>query len=516
MPGGGLFCLVAYGAQNVLLSGNPDFTFFYKVYKKYTHFSEESVTFPMDGPQELFPDQPIQVRFKLQRVADLIRDIYFTFDLPDIYSKYIDLAQNLSRNSQYNFNWVRFIGCSIIQNIAVFIGGQKIQEFDGNYIVAKAEADYDADTYAKWKIMVGDVNELVNPALGSYAGGSAAAGYPTVYPDPAGGNVNRPSIFGREISVPIPFWFAESTFEALPLLSLQYMECEVQVTLRPINDLYQLLDSSGNVVKPGFRLVSLPMPTNPSYLQVTDASDQGIGNFLTDWGVPAPLIPTWPLNPRLQMTYVYLTDDERKQFSTTPLQYLVRQVTAYQFPGLYQRQLADLYTHNPINRLFIVPRRSDSITFRNDYANYTNWPFGAAPYQAPATPYPPWVINSLSSGRLIPVAGQQGILRTLRILGDGNELQEEKPIEYFTQNVAWKYLKGDPAMNLIVYPFCLHSPTDQPDGSLNSSRIRQLQVDINPYPLLPTSNYLYDVTIYVENLNWVVISAGMGGLKYAL
>jgi len=51
MPGGGLFVLVAYGPQNILLSGNPDFTFWYKTYKKYTHFSEESVTTPMDGIQ---------------------------------------------------------------------------------------------------------------------------------------------------------------------------------------------------------------------------------------------------------------------------------------------------------------------------------------------------------------------------------------------------------------------------------------------------------------------------------
>ena len=67
MPGGGLFSLVAYGAQNVLLSGNPDFTYFYKAYKKYSHFAEESVSFAMDGPQNLSYDQPIQIRFKFQR-----------------------------------------------------------------------------------------------------------------------------------------------------------------------------------------------------------------------------------------------------------------------------------------------------------------------------------------------------------------------------------------------------------------------------------------------------------------
>ena len=125
MTGGGLFALVAYGAQNVLLSSNPAYTNFYRVYKKYAHFSEESVTFSMDGPQNLSYDQPIQVRFKFQRVADLVRDIYFTFTLPDIYCKYIETLPTASgRQSQYNFAWTNYIGCHIIQNVGFFIGGQ--------------------------------------------------------------------------------------------------------------------------------------------------------------------------------------------------------------------------------------------------------------------------------------------------------------------------------------------------------------------------------------------------------
>lgn len=519
MPGGGLYALVAYGAQNQLLSGNPQFTYFYKIYKKYSHFSEESVTFSMDGPQELFYDQPIQVRFKIQRVADLVRDMYFTFNLPDIYCKWINLQTTTYRQYQYNFNWVRFIGCSIIQSVAFFIGGQKIQEFDGAYMVARAQADYDTDTYAKWQQMVGDLPELTDPAAGVYAGGSAASGYPLVFPDPAGQNINRPSIFGREIQVPLPFWFSESTFEALPLVSLQYHECEVQINLRPINQLYQVLDPSGNTVAPGVRVLTIPagQPQNPQYVVNPDASGEIISNFLTDFGVAQPLIPTWPLNPRLQLTYVYVTDDERKTFAETPLQYLVRQVTTYQFTDIAQRQIVELYTHNPITRLILLPRRTDAIPFRNDYANLTNWlSMDRPPYLPPATPYPPWVVQNEATGRLVFPAGQQDILQTLRILGDGNELQEEKPIAYFYNVVPWKYLRGDPRKNLIVYSFALNSPTDQPDGSVNSSRIRLFQVDLNPYPLLPTSNYLYNVTIYVESFNWVNISAGMGGLKYAL
>lgn len=216
MGGGGLYVLVAYGGQNILLSGNPDFTFFYKTYKKYTHFSEESVTQPTDGPQ-VFNDQPIQVRLKIQRVADLVRDLYLVVDIPDIYCKWIDLNDpSYNRAFQYNFNWTRYIGCQLIQQVGFYIGGQKIQEFDGNYMIAKAQADLTKTQFQKWQKLVGDVPEFNNPAAGIWAGGSASGGYPLVYPDVSGGNVNRPSIFGRQLMIPLPFWFTETTFNALP------------------------------------------------------------------------------------------------------------------------------------------------------------------------------------------------------------------------------------------------------------------------------------------------------------
>jgi hypothetical protein len=518
MPGGGLFALVAYGNQNTLLSGNPDFTYFYKVYKRYTHFSEESVTQTMDGPYELSVDQPVHVRFKIQRVADLVRDMYLVVTLPDIYCKWLDLvALSGVRQSQLNFNWTRYIGCQLIQQVGFYIGGQKIQEFGGDYIIAKAQADLPNTPFEKWRKLVGDVPELYDPARGIYAGGSASAGYPLVYPDAAGGNVNRPSIFGRELQIPLPFWFTEDTSLALPLLSLQYQECEVRVMLRPISQLYQVLDASGNTVAPGFNQLPLnpAEPTNPAYVSSTDSCTNFV-NFMVDWGNPLPLLSTWQLRPRIQATYVYLTDDERKLFATTPLQYLVRQITTYQFPGLSSRQIVELRTHNPITRILILPRRSDSLVYRNDVANFSNWPFQRTPWIAPVTPYAPFVLLAEATGQLITVAGQRPILQTLRILGDGNQLQEEKPIDYFSQVVPWKYLAGNPDPNIIVYPFALHSPTTQPDGSINSSRIRLFQLDLNPYPLLPTTNYLYDFEVVVENLNWVNIAAGLGGLKYAL
>jgi len=527
MPGGGLYALVAYGAQNVLLSGNPDFTYFYKTYKKYAHFAEESVTYSMDGPQDLSYNQPVQVRFKIQRIADLVRDMYFLFDLPDIYCKYIEnLPLSNGRTSQYNFAWVQYVGCHIIQNIGFFIGGQKIQEFDGSYMIARAQSDLDTRSFQKWSRLVGNIPDIYDPANGLYGGGSTGTGYPLVYNNNGEGastttppNINRPSIAGRTLQVPLPFWFTESTFESLPLVSLQYQECEVQITLRPINQLYRVLDSNGNQVAPGYQYNPSPvslLPENVYYSSVSDISDVTITNFLTDIGTPNPLLNTWPLNPRIQLTYVYITDEERKQFASEPLQYLVRQITTYEFPGLTTRELLELNTHNPVERMIIVPRRSDSLQYRNQVANFSNW---INPLKPPFLPtqggWPPNVNLTSAKGNFV-LYGQRSIVSALAVLGDGNLLQEEKPLEYFTQVVSWKYLTGIPDPELIVYPFGLHSPTTQPDGSVNSSRIKLFQVDLQVYPLPGNSFYQYDVTIYVESLNWVNIASGMGGLKYAL
>jgi hypothetical protein len=526
MPGGGLFSLVAYGAQNVLLSGNPDFTYFYKTYKKYAHFAEESVTFAMDGPQDLSYNQPIQVRFKLQRVADLVRDIYFVFDLPDIYCKYIEsFPTKTGRASQTNFSWANYIGCHIIQNIGFYIGGQKIQEFNGDYITVKAQCDLNKDAYQKWQTIVGNIPELYDPANGTYAGGSTRTGYPLVYNNNGQGNstttpanVNRPSIRGRQLQVPIPFWFSETTFGALPLVALQFHECEIQITLRPINELYRVLDNNGYQVAPGYTYNASPIelqPENIFYTSASDISDVTINNFLTDIGTPIPLLNTWPLNPRIELTYVYVTDEERLQFSSESLQYLVRQVTLYSFDSIVSRQFVELNTHNPIERILIVPRRSDSLLYRNQNNNYTNWINPNKPPFLQANGWPSTVNLTSSTGRFV-LNGQQSILRTLSILGDGNVLQEEKPIEYYTQVVPWKYVIGTPDSNLIVYPFSLTSPNTQPNGSINSSRIKSFQLDLNVYPLPTNSFYQYAVNVYVESLNWVTIASGMGGLKYAL
>jgi len=526
MPGGGLFILVAYGAQNVILSGNPDFTYFYTTLKKYSHFAFESVTIPFEGTlQDLNFDQPIQLRAKIQRVADLLSDLYFTFSLPDIYSKYFNpnLPGPTNGRSQYQFQWVRYIGAQIIQDATFLIGGTQVQQFDSDYIISTAFTDQDETQYNKWQELVGDVPELYDPANGQYSGGigNSVTRTPGLYPnvynnsDPSiQAQNNFPSIPGRDITLPLSFWFSQNSGLALPLVALQYHECEVQLTLRPIKDLYTILDPSGYRVRPDVMVNASSSQLQMGNVGYLPNSEPGIyiNQYLTDIGYTPPSINSWPLNPRLQATYVYLTDEERRTFASKPLNYIIRHVTKYPFQSISNRQLFDLYTHNPVPRIIIVPRRSDSTRYLNAWTNYTNWwRYGQAPFIPAFSSVP----TGGYSGTNITSA-QRDIIRSIRIICDGNDAQEIKPLQYFNELSSWRYATGVFPPGLAIYSFALDtSKWTRPSGSLNTSRVKNFQIDIDMWPLAQNSMYLIDYAVYVESINFLVIEGGMGGMKYA-
>jgi hypothetical protein len=519
MPGGGLFSVYTYGSANIILNDNPDFTYYYKVLKRYSHFSFETINQTPDGPNELFFDQPIKLRLKIPRTGDLLTDMMFTFNLPDIYSKYISPTPN--RPYQYEFQWTRYIGLQILSNVSYYVGGQKIQEFDTDYLIAKANADYNSDTLFKWRQLVGDIPELNDPANGQWAGGSTQTSYPTVVKSAnSGAQVNRPSIFGQKIYVPLPFWFSQSVSQALPLVSLQYQETEVHLTLRPIQELYTILDPSGFRMRPGFRVISSQktlLANQAQYINYQDNSGT-FNAFAVDIGYTTPPLNTWAFNPQIQLSYAYLTDSERATFATTPLNYILYQQTAFRYQNITSKTMLDLDIHNPVVRLLLVPRRNDQLQTRNAVANWTNWwNYPRVPWQAsPGGQYAAQLV--FASGILIPNS-QRDIIASIRVVLDGTEVQQEMPISFFTKVTPYKYVNGAAGNNGQILPiisFSLNSPGDQPSGSVNASRIRLFEIEVNPYPLPANSVYNYEMTVYAETINFFTVQNGNGGLKYAL
>jgi hypothetical protein len=522
MPGGGLLALVAYGAQNVILSGNPDMSFFYKMFKKYTHFSLETTTKLMDGPTDYPYDTTVQLRARVDRVGDLLTDMYFSFQVPAIFSKYQTPNLQTGPTKQQQFQWVRYLGAAAIQSVYITVGPNKIQEFTGEYLMARALIDYPKDKFEKWQRLVGDVPELTNPALGLYGNPTATGGeYPTVYPDSTTSQTaqtNTPSIPAYNVVVPIPFWFTDEG-QALPLIALQYYTVDVTIILNPSSQLYTTLDLSGYRMAPGFRVLSSQANIQrniPDFANVTDTANQ-MRQFLVDVGYTTPPLNTWPFTPTLHTTYAFLPERDRRLFATTPLIYPTRQVTLVPFPEIIGNQLLNLEIHNPITRIIFIPRRSDSGPYRNNASNFTNWwDWPTRPKIPTQVPSDSQYIESQNATGLLVTAGQPDIIQAFRILNNGNEIQELKPGQFYTQMTPYKYLDGQANTRIPVYTFELTSPNGQPSGSLNSSRIRRFQVDLQVYPLPLNSSYIYSINVYVENLNFFLVESGMGDNKYAL
>ena len=487
-------------------------TYFYKTFKKYTHFSQEVVSKLMDGPSDYPYDAPIQLRARIDRVGDLVSDMYFSFQLPAIYSK------SRAGNYQQEFQWVRAVGAAAIQTVSISVGPNKVQEFTGEYLMARALIDYPADAFAKWQQLVGDVPNLTDPANGDYGTKTTGSSiYPTVYQDARiglGAQNNAPSIPATTVYVPLPFWFTEQG-QALPLVSLQYYTVDVTITLAPSRTLYTTLDTNGIRVATGFASTSASTMTNtPTFGTITDADTQ-LRTFFNDVGSVVPPLNSWSAAPTLHTTYVFLPDKERTVFATHPLMYLLRQVTLVPFLEIIGSQLLDLEIHNPITRLVILPRRSDSLFYRNATLNFTNWWNWPQP-PLDMTQMPGGVPTPLgATGRAIP-GSQMDIISALRILADGNEVQQSLPIDFFTHITPFRTLSGGANRKIPVFSFELTSPGFQPSGSLNASRIHKFQIDVTVWPLPPASTYIYNMSVYVENLNFFLIESGMGDVKYAL
>src|SRR4029079_3516588 len=116
--GGGLMQLVAYGAQDIYLTGNPQVTFFKVVYRRYTNFALESIEQTFSGTV----DFGRRVTATVSRNGDLIWKTYLQVDLPVITPVGATIA------------WTRNIGTSMIREVEVEIGGQRIDRHYGQWM----------------------------------------------------------------------------------------------------------------------------------------------------------------------------------------------------------------------------------------------------------------------------------------------------------------------------------------------------------------------------------------------
>ena len=233
---GGLLNIISVGANNVFLTGNPCKTFFKATYAKYSNFGLQKFRIDYDGLRDLRATEPSTFTFKIPRYADLLMDTYIVLTLPDIWSPiFPPCAETGQKWAPYEFKWIKNIGTHMIKEVNITCGSMLLQRYTGEYMAAMVDRDFSTEKKELFNKMTGNITELNDPA---YAYGRSNT-YPSasVTPNSAGA---EPSIRGRNLYIPINTWFTLNSTCAFPLVALQYNELSISVTMRPIQELFQI------------------------------------------------------------------------------------------------------------------------------------------------------------------------------------------------------------------------------------------------------------------------------------
>jgi len=201
--------LVAYGAQDVYLTGNPQITFFKVVYRRHTNFSCEVIEHSFNGTA----DFGRKVSVEVTRNGDLVTNMHLRVKLPA-----------LAVGSDQKAAWTRRIGHALIGSVEVTIGGATIDKQYGTWLDVWYELAHRAgDLDRGFAQMVGDYSELTK--LEGARSGTTAKPAATLF-------------------VPLQFWFNRNTGLALPLIALQYHEVRVNVEFASFNSCVNYTGSS--------------------------------------------------------------------------------------------------------------------------------------------------------------------------------------------------------------------------------------------------------------------------------
>jgi hypothetical protein len=447
-------------------------------------------------------------------------DTYLVVTLPDIWSPvYPPTSQTNDQWIPYDFRWIQDIGTQMIKEITITCGSLILQKYTGDYLSAMVDRDFSEVKKKLYNEMTGNVIELYDPAN--------AHGRNNTYPS-ASYTTNtlgaEPSIRGRTLYIPINTWFTLNSNCAFPLVALQYNELNISITLRPIQELFQIrdvfdLNYNFPYIQPDFNQSQFQMyrylQTPPSPLiQTSDYTNT---------------VSTWNADVHLISTYCFLSKEESKLFASQDQVYLVKDVFNYFFENITGSQRLKVDSNGMISNWMFYLQRND-VNLRNEWNNYTNWPYNSLPSNvniATSVPFQgtdllfgiginPNNGNPFNSG--ISITGdyhsenQNEILETMGILLDGEYRENTQVSGIYNYIEKYTRTRGNAKDGLYCYNFCLDTnPFEyQPSGAINLSKFRTIQLEITTY-VPPIDNINSSVNIIcdgdgnaigIQKMNW--------------
>jgi len=517
-----LMQLVAYGAQDVFLTGTPEITFWKVSYRRHTNFAMESIEQTFSGQA----DFGRRVTCTISRNGDLAYRTYLQVTLPEI-------NQNMGANNTgpVYARWLDFIGEQLIAQVEVEIGGQRIDRQYGDWMHIWNQLTLSKEQQSGYFKMIGNTTQLTyitDPAFAGVSGPCASSSAPNQVCAP------RNALPETTLYVPLQFWFCRNPGLALPLIALQYHEVKINIDFRPIGECLwavNTLTASG----------SSPVSVSQAYQQSLVAAS-------------------------LYVDYIFLDTDERRKMAQNPHEYLIEQVqfTGDESVGSSSNKIKLNFNH-PCKELIWVVQPDANVDYCASLIGTSTLfkTLGAQPFNyTDAIDALPNAIIAFGSDATTSGANQVigadglfelgGVIAGDRATGSGSgspltdagtfvlaetaldmhcwgenpvvtaKLQlngqdrfSEREGSYFDTVQPFQHHTRAPDCGINVYSFALRPEEHQPSGSCNFSRIDNavLQLVLSSGTVSGTNTA--KVRVYAVNYNVLRVMSGMAGVAYS-
>ena len=284
--------LVAYGAQDVYLTGNPQITFWKVTYRRHTNFAMEAIEQSFNG----MVDFGQRVTCVISRNGDLAYRTYLQVTLPSI-TPGAELAPGAGVTNGYA-RWLDYPGERLIKSVEIEIGGQRIDKQYGDWMHIWNQLTLTKEQEAGYFKMIGHTISLTYLTDPLFEANDVTCSTNATISGVVGSP--RKSLPESTLYIPLQFWFCRNPGLALPLIALQYHEVKINLEIRPLSDCLFITDNIRQ--------------TNAT-LQGNKAGTTYV-NHLTSGSI-------W-------VDYIFLDTDERRRMAQNSHEYLIEQL---QFTG---------------------------------------------------------------------------------------------------------------------------------------------------------------------------------------
>ena len=547
--------LVAYGAQDVYLTGNPQITFWKVSYKRHTNFAMESIEQTFNGQA----DFGRRVTCTISRNGDLAYRTYLQVTLPEINQS----MKGTSQDGVYA-RWLDFPGEQLISQVEVEIGGQRIDRQYGDWMHIWNNLTLPVDQKKGYYAMVGNTTELTfitDPSFNPIDG-PCQANAPRQVCAP------RNALPETTLYVPFQFWYCRNPGLALPLIALQYHEVKINLDIRPIDECLWAVGSLSCGGPEAASSSSAGGRVNTAYNQSLVAAS-------------------------LYVDYVFLDTDERRRMAQNPHEYLIEQLqfTGDESVGSSSNKIKLNFNH-PVKELIWIVQPDQNVDYCSSLEcgqllyrllgaqpfNYTDavdalpnaihafgghdalaesstsfidasglfaeagaidvsnpywWSQGTAtgtgvdysqPNFAPGYGQPsPFENSGVSDAGTFVLTetsldlhcwGQNPVV-TAKLQLNGQDRFSEREGTYFDLVQPYQHHTKTPDTGINVYSFALRPEEHQPSGSCNFSRIDNATLQLVLSNATVEGTKTAKVRVYATNYNVLRIMSGMGGLAYS-